>query len=602
MRAKNVSKCEKTQKEPEPNVWNPKDFDPNKFYRGNYGKMYHLPLNGYGEVDPKYNFHNNPKIVECKRVSYSSFDKKKTHWRDFIDRIIIDADEGYKTAVEKLRDLIDELKFEYWIIAGTDKPEKPQDSGSIVIMFQEVKATKENRDKFNNLMHCFNLYVGDPLNTGYSHKAPEWKGTNLVKEIPGSILDFDELYRGVLNFYNHTPKEVETLYKEREMCEYDKKFDVEVQKGDNEISGNKLSKYYEKSHKTEEQTALIQLFLNDREKSIRISNRKATGEVLVKDKKSYMRRLMRYQGKYFDDSDYRDENIDYRAEYKESCANSPWDENLNWLFGEYEPYTEEDYLNHIEHHKFIKPMSFREKFNVSEKEEEYWRRREMKKMRDDGLFETKVKDGKEYENYILHKRRKAESIKLECLGLGFTEDEVNHIMKKIEVIRAYERRKKDSNRKEKVDRIIELNGKKLNGTIHPDEIEELKELTKPKEKEEKGENGFPLNGTLYDEGYNGNFSYNKKVLNKGKRKTYYIDKNNYVLTKQYVIDNYFGGKETKNFNKQIKQYSIVSISQSEILKSNGKYKLSPDVNMEIIVSNMHEKIIKDGNQLKPSKK
>jgi hypothetical protein len=74
-----------------------------------------------------------------------------------------------------------------------------------------------------------------------------------------------------------------------------------------------------------------------------------------------------------------------------------------------------------------------------------------------------------------------------------------------------------------------------------------------------------------------------------------------VITKKYVLENYFGGKETTNFKKQIKYFGILSISQSELLKSDGKYKLSSDVNLEVMVTRMHKKSINVGNQLKPKK-
>jgi hypothetical protein len=469
-------------------------------------------------------------------------------------------------------------------------------------MFQPLKATEENKDKFNNLIRCFNIHVGDPLNTGYSHKAPEWKGTNLVKEIPGSILDFEELYRGVLNFYNHTPKEVETLYKERKMCEYDKKFDVEVQKGEDEISGDRLYDYYINSHKTEEQTALIQLFRNDKEKSIRISNRKATGEVLVKEKKTYMRKLIFYIY-LFVDNDYRDENIDYRVEYNEYYVNLSWD--LPWdndLDEKYKPYTEEEYLDNIKRTKFIRPIPFREKFNVSEKEEQYWYRKVMKDLRDEFLFETNIQGENVYENFILYKR-KDEKIKLICEGLGFTDDEIVHILDWAKRERDKLQIAKRKKAKDKRDRIKELNKLKKDGKLNYNETEELKELVKPKSKKEKSRlNEFSNMGEEDVSFYNYKTNISGKETEKQKKRIrYFVDENNYVMTKSYVVENYFGGRDY-NMSQLTKQYNIKSISQSEILKSNGKYKLSPDINLEVMITRMHKKSINIGNQLKPSKK
>jgi hypothetical protein len=148
-----------------------------------------------------------------------------------------------------------------------------------------------------------------------------------------------------------------------------------------------------------------------------------------------------------------------------------------------------------------------------------------------------------------------------------------------------------NHKKDKRDRVEELIEKILNKTIHPNEIDELKELTEPK----KDENESRLNTYLVDGG-NGISFYTTKYANKRKRNTYYVNKNNWILTKQFIIDNYFGG-HCYRFNEQIKQYSIVSISQSELLKSNGKYKLSPDVNLEVMVTRMHKKIIKNETRL-----
>jgi hypothetical protein len=120
MKTAKLNSYEETQKkELEPHIWK----DAKEFYRDNYGKVYHLLPNGYGEkeVNPRMNFHNNPKIVECKRVSYWGFKKEKKNHRYYIDRICIDADEGVYQTLTKLRQLFKKLNLEYWIIAGTDK-------------------------------------------------------------------------------------------------------------------------------------------------------------------------------------------------------------------------------------------------------------------------------------------------------------------------------------------------------------------------------------------------------------------------------------------------------------------------------------------------
>jgi hypothetical protein len=145
-------------------------------------------------------------------------------------------------------------------------------------------------------------------------------------------------------------------------------------------------------------------------------------------------------------------------------------------------------------------ISFRDKFNVSETEEKYWYGKIRDKLRKDGLLEKRVKDEIEYNELVLYKRSE-EYIKSICEGLGYTDEEVKHILSNAEGKRVYGRMKRKSNTKDKRDRIIELNGKKLNNTIHPNEMIELKELTKAEEKEEKeDETESRLKGTLVNGG------------------------------------------------------------------------------------------------------
>jgi hypothetical protein len=200
-----------------------------------------------------------------------------------------------------------------------------------------------------------------------------------------------------------------------------------------------------------------------------------------------------------------------------------------------------------------------------------------------------------------------------CEGLNYTDEEIVHILDWAKIERKNLEIGKRRKAKDKRDRIKELNELKKEGKLNYNETEELKELVKPKEKKENeirkthisnmGDNGI----SFYN--YKGEFCETKKSSKKKKYTTYYVDENNYVMTKEYVAENYFGGKETKNFKKQIEPYNIKKISQSELLKNIGQYKLSIDVNGECMISQMEtlslshfHKNIKVGNQLKPSKK
>lgn len=229
------------------------------FYKENYDKTYYLVFNEYIDDCQGYQCSHDSKIAKRnKRVAYYSTDENKAKHRENIDRIVIDADEGVYKALGKIQTLLNNLKCEYWIIAGTDKKDKPSDSGSIVIMFQPMKA---NKNKFNTLMRCFNLHVGDLLNVGYMHKNPQWEGVNVFEKIQGDIIDFDTLYNKTLSFYGLSEIEIEEKYKELSKKEYAKKCISELSK--EKPDANKVQKNYEKSHKEEELTEKVNSFLNN---------------------------------------------------------------------------------------------------------------------------------------------------------------------------------------------------------------------------------------------------------------------------------------------------------------------------------------------------
>jgi hypothetical protein len=256
----------------------------------------------------------------------------------------------------------------------------------------------------------------------------------------------------------------------------------------------------------------------------------------------------------------------------------------------------EDYLEYIKHNKFVKPLSFREKFNVSEKEEKYWYVKVMDKLREKLFFETNMKGDNEYENFVLYKR-KNENIQWICSGLGYTEDEVKFILYKVDRDRRSMQIRRKVKRDKRIDRIKELNYLIRIGRIQQEEIEELKELIKPKSEKEK----FRLSD-LSNNGINNISFYNRKdQISAKKNITYYVDEKNYVMTKDYVVENYLGGHEY-NISKQIKPFNIVPISQSELLQNYKSYGMSADLYGEMYQLYKSHKKINIGNQVKPPKK
>jgi hypothetical protein len=118
---------------------------------------------------------------------------------------------------------------------------------------------------------------------------------------------------------------------------------------------------------------------------------------------------------------------------------------------------------------------------------------------------------------------------------------------------------KKNNREAKRKRIIELNQKVFEQKITDDELIELYKLTKHK-KCEKGnfsikEGTEPKEQSLLITKIP--FSQNKKLYQKE-----YIDENNNILTKEYIVEYYLGGVEKKQFRKQITQFGIKQYSRN----------------------------------------
>jgi hypothetical protein len=180
-------------------------------------KIYYLTTNPYDETEDRIYKHTNPIVKNIKRVSYFSTyptdedGEQKVNWRKNIDRIVIDADEGIENTIPIIQPILDSLNCEYWIIAGTDKKDKPYDSGSIVIMFNPVEGTMI-REKFQLLVKCLNIHAGDVRNIGYMHKNPQWNYVHTFKKYGKHIVSFEKLYQTVFDHFNKSEDDVEYIY------------------------------------------------------------------------------------------------------------------------------------------------------------------------------------------------------------------------------------------------------------------------------------------------------------------------------------------------------------------------------------------------------
>jgi hypothetical protein len=187
------------------------------FYKDNWRKMYYLNINQYDETEGRNYKHTNPIVKDIKRVSYFSIfptegnGEEKANWRKNIDRIVIDCDEGIAKSLPTILPVLDKLQCEYWVISGTDKPNKPYDSGSIVIMFNPIEGTMI-RDKFQLLVKCLNIHLGDVRNIGYMHKNPLWNHVHTFTKYGNNIVSFESLFNMIFNHFNKSEDDVEEIY------------------------------------------------------------------------------------------------------------------------------------------------------------------------------------------------------------------------------------------------------------------------------------------------------------------------------------------------------------------------------------------------------
>jgi hypothetical protein len=455
------------------------------FLDDDYNKVYYLIQNEYGDVRGRQLNHSNELCKEAKRMSLFKYydadeDNMKAKHRTTINKLVIDADEGVYNTLFRLQGLIRELGLEYWIIRGTDKKTKSIDSGSIIIKFKRERIDKK---RFATLVKCLNIHSGgDLLNIGYMFKNPQWNYVKGFEKITNGndIISFDDLYNGILNYYNTTAEGINKQHIELSQKEFEIKLLAELSK---EIPDPHVVKsLYYRTAKTPELTQKVEKYLNNSE---RVKKHKMS-------KKQYAKYLI------------------------------IWDV----FFGQ--------------NNKNNSPKSLKEQFNITDKEVNYWNIQ----VKEEPLFNPF--------NPLIFSIKQIQSY-------GFNSQEVEHILLVQKIMSEKGQKTKKENRDAKRNRIIYLNQKVFEQKITDDELIELYKLTKHKNYENltftiKGKSQ-PIEQSLLL--VKVHFSYDKKKYQKE-----YIDENNNILTKEYIVEYYLGGCAKSNFTKQISVFGIKQYSRN----------------------------------------
>jgi hypothetical protein len=263
MKAKNLKNYETTQKDTKGDTLSKLE----DFYKDNLRKIYYLSTNIYDETEGRNYKHTNPTVKNIKRVSYFSIDPlnedetPRTNWRKNIDRIIIDCDEGIAKCLPVIQPILDTLDCEYWVIAGTDKENKPKDSGSIVIMFKPIEGITI-RKKFQSLVRCLNIHLGDVRNIGYMHKNPLWEKVHTFSKYGNNIPSFNELYNIIFDYFNISYDDVNIIYDNMVKDAYTKDLIDELSK-EHPKRSRALSLYYRTHRDSNLKLQLDNLMLSD---------------------------------------------------------------------------------------------------------------------------------------------------------------------------------------------------------------------------------------------------------------------------------------------------------------------------------------------------
>ena len=508
------------------------------FLKGNWGKVWYI----YQHTDELGNFEETPyrlrptsqKINDCKRMAYFSTKKEKTFKKDFIDRIVIDCDDGIIAAMRVLHPLFGKLNNpEYWIIAGTEKKNvdsgaKPYDSGSIIIMFNPIKVDLDSETtKFRLLVKLLNLNVGDPLNIGYAHKNPQWHTTHTFEKQGNYIIDFNTLYSVCLAYFGITEEEINIRYDKLFKDEYTNRLIDEALKInryeetlDEKDAPTKylITDYFRKSHKTDELKQVVDEIIHD-------------DAMPPKLKPSMYVRYLLFFDRYLDNNYY-----DYPA-----------------------------------------PTELTVKYNITKSKEK-------------SLY-------KEANKWFIGMKGCFDASMENLLPLGFTEEQVKEISASLEFGRKKGRATNAKKFAEKRKRIKELvRAKEKKGRLIESEQKELSDLTTPKKnKKEMVETTCSVikGGYGEEEGGANPSIYTINVRSKSKRNgtkynTYYVDENNKLYEKQYIIDNFFGG-HCYDVSRQFKRFGFKPYFKIDYKNK----KFIPVVEQEMPENNIHNETLRN---------
>ena len=180
------------------------------------------------------------------------------------------------------------------------------------------------------------------------------------------------------------------------------------------------------------------------------------------------------------------------------------------------------YFNPIYDREFERPMDVKEKYNISEGEERYWY--------------AEARQG--FNEYAL-------GIK-DFQALGFNSNEIEHILSSKRIMLEVGHKRRKENNTARIEEIKDLNKLKLQNRITKEQEIELKKLTEKNAKTST----FIIKGETKTKA-----QYITNIKRDIFAKEYIFM--NYTITKDYIIENFFGGNDTGKFREKIKKFGIV---------------------------------------------
>jgi hypothetical protein len=194
-----------------------------------------------------------------KRVAYS----KNT---PYYNHIVIDADSGAAKITAQCKTLFTLCGISPLYITGTDNPDKPADSASVLIFFKPLEKTPASKTLLTNTIRLFNLYSGGDLrNVGYQHKNPwldyisvTWPNGEPQKE---NLPTLEYIYTQSCKYWNIPPQQVNDIYRQKVKISYDESLQNLIASVPNP-SPQKVKAYWYASSRLPQLHEKIQPYLN----------------------------------------------------------------------------------------------------------------------------------------------------------------------------------------------------------------------------------------------------------------------------------------------------------------------------------------------------